>query len=265
MEQDLGIAQDDTPDTCTLSELLETFEMWESFVRQAPFKTKQLFTMFETSDVHPDVLHAMKLFDRVIVPFEYLKNILLGHGVNATALGYYTSPLIRSSPVRIPKLRNRLVFLYIGTNDIRKNLVSLTRVFAKAAAGRSARLIVKTNRTTDLVESENIKYITERISPEKLACLYNICDYVISFTPGEGVGLPMIEASYFGKPVIAHDQGVFQDVKKCVKTPWHVLPAKEVEIPLSDVPPFLQKVFHGTWWEVDEDAALDVIKNLMDE
>jgi hypothetical protein len=66
----------------------------------------------------------------------------------------------------------------------------------------------------------------------------------------------MIEASYFGKPVIAHDQGVFQDVKKCVKIPWHVLPVKEVEIPLSDVPPFLQKVFHGTWWEVDEDAAL---------
>ena len=215
VEQDLGIAQDDTPDTCTLSELLETFEMWESFVRQVPFKTKQLFTMFETSDVHPDVLDAMKLFDRVIVPFEYLKNILVGHGVNATALGYYTSPLIRSSPVVVPHTHTHApVFLYIGTNDIRKNIVSLTRVFAKAAAGRSARLIVKTNRTNDLVESENIKYITERLSLERLAGLYNICDYVISFTHGEGVGLPMIEASYFGKPVIAHDQGVFQDVKK---------------------------------------------------
>ena len=266
IEQDLGITHDETPDTCTLSEIIETFESWGSFINQMPFQTKQLFTMFETSDVHPDIIIAMKLFDRVIVPFDYLKNILINNGVNAVSLNFYTSNLIRSNPIIIPKVYNKqkLVFLYVGTNDLRKNLVSLTRVFAKASAGTNHTLIVKTNITTYLIKTNNITFITDKLPLERLAGLYNICDYVISFTFGEGVGLPMVEASYFGKPVISHDQGVFQDVKKFIKTPWHILPSKEVLINIDNVPVFLKKVFYKTWWEVDEQEAFSVIKNLME-
>ena len=265
LEQHLGITYDETPDTCTLSELVETFESWSSFINQMPFQIKQLFTMFETSDVHPDIITAMKLFDRVIVPFDYLKNILNKHGVNAVSLNFYTSDLIRSNPTIIPKVYNKqkLVFLYVGTNDLRKNLVSLTRVFSKAAAGTSHTLIVKTNVTTDLIKTDNIIFITDKLPLERLAGLYNVCDYVISFTFGEGVGLPMVEASYFGKPVISHDQGVFQDVKQFIKTSWHTLPSKEVLINLDNVPVFLKKVFYKTWWEVDEHEAFKVIKSLM--
>jgi hypothetical protein len=80
--------------------------------------------MFETSDVHPDIIENMKLFDKVIVPYDYLKNVLTRHGVNCEALNWYTSPLIRSSPRVIKKVeqKNKKVFLYIGTNDIRKIL-----------------------------------------------------------------------------------------------------------------------------------------------
>jgi glycosyltransferase involved in cell wall biosynthesis len=262
----LGIDGDDAPDTCTLSELIETFESWESLVKKLPFKTKQLFTMFETSDVHPAIVRAMKVFDRVIVPFEYLKNILTRHGVNAVSINFYTSDLIRMKPDIIPKTlnRDRVIFLYVGTNDIRKNLVSLTKVFSKFAAGTSHTLIVKTNTDHNLVVSPNIHVVTEKISLERLAGLYNVCDYVISFTHGEGVGLPMVEASYFGKPVVSHNQGVFVDVVDFVRVPWHVLPSREVRIDTDQVPGFLKKVFHGTWWEVDEDAAYNVIKSLVE-
>jgi glycosyltransferase involved in cell wall biosynthesis len=263
--QHLGITEDDTPDTCTISELIETFESWETIVKQLPFKTKQLFTMFETSDVHPDIIKAMKVFDRVIVPFDYLRTILIGHGVNAVSINFYTSDLIRAKPVVIPKKMNkdRLIFLYVGTNDVRKNLVSLTKVFARAAKGTLHTLIVKTNIKEGLTVSPNITVITDKIPLERLAGLYNICDYVISFTRGEGVGLPMVEASYFGKTIISHDQGVFVDVKDFVNVPWYVLPSKEIPIDLTHVPGFLKKVFHGKWWEVDETAAFFVIKNLM--
>jgi glycosyltransferase involved in cell wall biosynthesis len=263
--QHLGIAEDHTPDTCTVSELIETFESWGDLVKQLPFKNKQLFTMFETSDVHPDIVKAMKAFDRVIVPFDYLRNILVRHGVNAVSINFYTSDLIRMKPTVIPKKMNkeRLVLLYVGTNDIRKNLVALTRVFSKCASGTSHTLIVKTNTDEGLVVSPNIIVLTEKISLERLAGLYNVCDYVISFTRGEGVGLPMVEASYFGKPIISHDQGVFVDVRDFVRVPWHVLPVKEVSIDTEQVPGFLKKVFHGTWWDVDEDAACRVLKNLM--
>ena len=263
--QHLGINEDETPDTCTISELVETFESWGTIVKQLPFKTKQLFTMFETSDVHPDIVKAMKVFDRVIVPFDYLKTILVRYGVNAVSINFYTSDLIRSKPTVIPKQMNkdRLVFLYVGTNDIRKNLVALTRVFEKASSGTTHRLFVKTNTADNLVVSPNIHIMTEKIPLERLAGLYNMCDYVISFTRGEGVGLPMVEASYFGKPIISHDQGVFVDVRDFVKVQWHVIPSKEVPVDLEKVPGFLKKVFYGTWWEVDEDAAYHVIKNLM--
>jgi hypothetical protein len=74
----------------------------------------------------------------------------------------------------------------------------------------------------------------------------------------------MVEASYFGKPIISHDQGVFFDVRDFVNVPWHVLPSKEVKVDTEHVPGFLKKVFHGTWWEVDEDAAYNVIKRLIE-
>jgi glycosyltransferase involved in cell wall biosynthesis len=168
-------------------------------------------------------------------------------------------------PTVIPKKLDQtaLTFLYVGTNDVRKNLVALTRVFSKATAGTSHRLIVKTNTADNLVVSPNVHVKTGKVPLEILAGLYNMCDYVISFTRGEGVGLPMVEASYFGKPVIAHDQGVFVDVRDFVRVPWHVLKSKEVRVDTEQVPGFLKKVFHGTWWEVDEHAAYDVLKSLM--
>jgi hypothetical protein len=57
--------------------------------------------------------------------------------------------------------------------------------------------------------------------------------------------------------------GVFRDVKKEVKSGWITLPAKEIPIDLEGVPEFLHEVFHGTWFDVSEDSALDIIKNIM--
>src|SRR5210317_940409 len=85
---------DDTPDLCTISELIETYPMWQEWIQTLKYKRVQLYTMFETSDVHPDIIEQMKLFDKVIVPFDYLKDILVKHGVNCEAANFYTSPLV---------------------------------------------------------------------------------------------------------------------------------------------------------------------------
>jgi glycosyltransferase involved in cell wall biosynthesis len=206
----------------------------------------------------------MKKFDKVIVPFPYLANILSRHGVNVYPTNFYTSEIIRKKPFVVHKKRDpdRLIFLYVGTNDIRKNVTSLVRTFARAAIGTRHLLIVKTNTPDQLLETDNIRIVTDKMDVDQLIRLYNLCDYMISFTRGEGVGLPMLEADYFGKPIIAHDQGVFMDVKKYVKVPWYVLPTKEVPIDLKKVPPFLHEVFYGTWWEVDEEQAIKVIQSV---
>ena len=267
MGRDLGLTGDCTPDTATLSELIETYDIWEAFVRDArqKYEKVQLCTMFETDDVHPHIIECMKHFDKVIVPFDYLKEILERRGITCESLNYWTSDLIRSKPKVVEKKRDpvRLIFLYNGTNDVRKNVTTLTRVFAKACEGTKHTLIVKTNKPDGLTQSKNIKIVTERLSIEKLATLFNLCDYCITLTRGEGVSLLHLEGAYFGKPTISHDGGVFRDVEKFIDVPMIPLPSKKVPIDLTGVPPFLHKVFYGKWWEVDEEEVSKVIKDVI--
>jgi len=262
LKQHLDQPDDDTPDLCTIPELIETYPMWPQWVQQVPEGKVQLYTMFETSDVHPDIIEKMKVFDKVIVPFDYLKDILVKHGVKCEAVNWYTSPLVSKKPTVIPKTRNpeKIVFLYVGTNDVRKNTINLVNTFVKVLEGTKHILIMKTNNVDGLIESPNIKYVTEKISLDELAGLYNICDYMVSFTRGEGVGLPMLEAQYFNKPVIAHDQGVFVHIKD---SSWITLPCKEVSINYTEVPEFLKKVFYGTWWEIDYEKTQELIISLI--
>jgi glycosyltransferase involved in cell wall biosynthesis len=261
--EDLGIREDDTPDTVTLSIFMETYHSWPAKFAELSkqFRHVQLCTMFETSDVHPDIVRNMRLFHKIIVPNRFLQSILKKYDLPVVSLNTWTSPLIRSLPKVVPKPpSNALTFLYVGSNDIRKNLVQLTHVFHKVLHG-DHKLIVKTNRLTNLARSANIVYIQDRLNLDQMAALYNQCDYVVSFTRGEGVGLPMLEAKYFNKPVICHDKGVFADHTE----PWIVLPAQEVSINYSLVPPFLHKVFYGSWWQVDEHKAAEIIGNLLTE
>jgi len=68
LQQDLGISSDDTPSTFTLSELIETYPYWQKIVEELRnnYDTVNLCTMFETNDVHPDIIDKMKLFDEVL-------------------------------------------------------------------------------------------------------------------------------------------------------------------------------------------------------
>lgn len=265
--QYLGLTHDDEVGTVTLSELIETYDHWETFVREIrqKYEKVQLFTMFETDDVHPHIIECMKHFDKVIVPFDYLKEILERRGITCESLNYWSSELIRSKPKVIEKRRDpeRLIFLYNGTNDVRKNVKTLTRVFAHACEGTEHTLIVKTNKPDGLTQSKNIEIITERLSIEKLGSLFNLCDYCITLTHGEGVSLLHLEGAYFGKPTISHDGGVFRDVKKFIDVPMIPLPSRKVPINLINVPLFLHKVFYGNWWEVDEEDVTNVLKNII--
>ena len=265
LNQYLGISSDNELNTVTLSELIETYPFWENFIINArkEFKYIKLFTMFETNDVHPDIIDKMKLFDEVIVPYDYLKDILLKHGVKCKALNYWTSPLIRSKPKVIHKTRDpsKLIFLYNGTNDIRKNVTTLTRIFAKVLENTEHILIVKTNKPDNLIITKNIRVITERISDEKLASLFNLCDYCVTCTRGEGVGLLHLEGHYFNKPIISHEKGVFKQLGVDIIP----LPYNEVDIDYTHVPDFLKKVFYGKWWEIDENEAIKVIKKIISE
>ncbi len=265
LQQDLGISSDDTPSTVTLSELIETYPYWQKIVEELRnnYDTVNLCTMFETNDVHPDIIDKMKLFDKVIVPYDYLKDILLEHGVECKALNSWTSPLIRSKPEVVHKTRDpsKLIFLYNGTNDIRKNVTTLTRIFSDALEKTEHILIVKTNKPDNLTITKNIRVITERISDEQLASLFNLCDYCVTCTRGEGVGLLHLEGHYFNKPIISHEQGVFKQLDVDIIP----LPSTEIDIDYTYVPKFLKNVFYGKWWDIDENKSIKIIKKIIYE
>jgi len=59
--------------------------------------------------------------------------------------------------------------------------------------------------------------------------------------------------------VITHDGGVLKHIKN---ENWTILPCDEVPIDKTNVPGFLQNVFHGTWWEVNEVATVSIIRKI---
>lgn len=263
LEQDLGITGDSEQNTFTLSELIETYPHWENIVNQLRkiYKNINLCTMFETNDVHPEIIEKMKLFDKVIVPYDYLKNILTKYGIKCEALNKWTSSFIRSKPKVLYKKPDpsKLIFLYNGTNDIRKNVTSLTKFFANILENTEHILIVKTNKPDNLTITKNIHVITERLSNEKLASLFNLCDYCVTFTRGEGVGLLHLEAKYFNKPIISHEQGVFKQLNVDIIP----LPSNEIDIDYTHIPDFLKKVFYGKWWEINYNESIKIINNIL--
>ncbi len=268
LTQDLGIKNDYNYDIVTLSEIMETFPHWKDFVlkiKSQNIKNVYLFTMFETSDVHPDIITAMKHFDKVIVPFRFQSEILCSHGVNCEALNYYSSDLINKKPKYIKKIVDyeNLVFLFVGKNEERKNIKSLIKVFSEVLKDTNHKLTIKTDKMDGLNVGNNIEIVTDKYDIKDLSDLYNSCDIFVSFTHGEGVGMPILEANYFNKPIISHNQGVFKDLKKLIRSKWFELDADEVQI-TGDIPPYLEKVFYKSWWKVNEQKAITKIKSILD-
>ena len=260
---ELKITDDGEENTFTLSELVETYELWHTW---NPPGRKKLFTMFETSDIHPDIAQSMQHFDEVWVPFPYLRDILLRAGVqNAHSLNWWKSPLVPKIRPQV-KTNKGLVFLYVGTNDIRKNVAQLVDCFLKSRRNDDL-LILKTNKSDNIPIRKNIKIITNRLSDDELSNLYNDCDYVITFTKGEGVGLPLLEAFDHNKPIIATSAGLLNDTRNFLGPTcnWITLPHEEkiigVDI-INKLPSYLHKVFYGSWFVPKQEEAIEILRNL---
>ena len=104
-----------------------------------------------------------------------------------------------------------------------------------------------------------------------------MCDYVVSFSRVVDTARDILEAKYFNKSIIAHDQGSHAEMKD---ENWITLPSKEVPvsgvipkingvvIPLSseddpNAEKLLKMSFHGNWWEIDYEKAEEIIRKLV--
>jgi len=140
-------------------------------------------------------------------------------------------------------------FLYIGTNNYRKNLKLLVDSFIEEFGdNEEVLLIIKTNENKDLGFNKNIFFIPE-IDEEILPDIYRSVDCMVLPTKCEGFGLPVLESLLCGTPVITpYHTGIKTFVEKDDVIP---IECKSVEI--------LEKhraeitMGSGNWYYIDKD------------
>jgi glycosyltransferase involved in cell wall biosynthesis len=259
----------------TFSTTLEWISSWHwtvERVKENDYKdcTLQLYVYFGTSDIHPHSVEFIKKnFDNVIVPFKYMKNILDKHEIKCEYSDWYTIPYLCDNSMVIPKQRNpeEIIFFYNDINNPVTNVINMAKVFSKALKGTKHFLIIRSNHLDNLVKSPNIKCSSERVDITEIIGTYNICDYVVSFSRDTSVYRPILEGKHFNKPIIAHDQGSYAEMKD---ENWITLPSKEVPVVNyndgkdTDENSFeFEKVFYGNWWEIDYEKAEEIIRKLV--
>ena len=82
----------------------------------------------------------------------------------------------------------------------------------------------------------------ENASDELLELLYNNCTGVIVASQAEGLGLPVIEAMHFGKPILLRDIPVFREIGRASATYFSSISPNELQ---NDIANWLTKIENG--------------------
>ena len=224
---------------CTLSTGTYLYDTWQGYIDKIKEINNgcevQLYLSIDTTDIHPDIIRQIKKeITKVIVPSKYMKSILDKHEINCEYTNWYSRGYLYADHDYIPKQINKkeIIFYYSGLNSPITNLNNMVQVFDTALKGTDHFLILRTNFFENLLESPNIKYSDESVSAKNAVNLYNLCDYVVSFSRTSGLNRDILEAKSFNKPIISHDKGVFAELKD---DKWITLPANE-ETPECDIP-----------------------------
>ncbi len=123
----------------------------------------------------------------------------------------------------LKRLRQRSTVIMVGTIEPRKGYTQALSAFeilwqeekqvnlvivGKAAWG----VETLTKRLTEHPERGNHLFWFESASDEVLCSLYQASSGLLMASEGEGFGLPLVEAAHYGKPILARDLPVFQEI-----------------------------------------------------
>lgn len=192
------------------------------------------------------------------------------------------SPAVEQAMAAIPE---KEAFLFVGQVTSphlfgdRKDMSSLIKTFCETFKGKDDKpaLILKTGGTTystfdrnatldrikavkDMVENNdvNVYLVHGELDDMQMNALFNHPKIIahISFTHSEGYGLPLIQGSLSGKPVIASNWSGHLDF---LDAEHSILLDGKVEV----IPPFCESEFFlkgSKWFNVDYDKASKVLQ-----
>jgi glycosyltransferase involved in cell wall biosynthesis len=267
-------------------------------VRPRPGMRNVNYTMFEASRIPRDWSTLAYLNDLVVLPTGAAREAWRGSGVEEGRLrvaplgvdaGFFSTP---SLPLRLasPDGRDvgerRVRFLTVAELRPRKNLVGLLRAWIRATRpGDDAVLIVKASAFQpglldqfaadvqamqrelgrSLADAAAVLLLPALLSERQLLALYNTATHYVSLSHGEGWDMPMVEAALAGLELIAPRHTSYVE---------YLREDEVVFVPASLVPVAFEgrhgaedeALFGGlSWWEPDEDAAVEIIRRTIDD
>jgi len=175
--------------------------------------------------------------------------------VDVTPLGYDREIHKPLSPETIESFRRKKglperFWLYLGTIEPRKNLVTLIEAYAKLPESERLPLILAGGKgwlTDSIFEAIELNQLSDSITlpgfipTDDLTLWYNSAECFIFPSVFEGFGLPVLEAMACGTPVITSNVSSLPEV---VQDSGMSLPPHEIEIWTES----LQRAFHDTEW-----------------
>lgn len=198
------------------------------------FKPRTLYTMFERTDIQPELVAALNMLEGVWVPCSANAEVLKRCGsVNTTYIPY---PYFDDDPALAlpPPRKEARTFLWIGRWEPRKAPDVLLRAFLNAFKPGEAKLIMKIGpvpweRPYVVPESclkqlldlpvirqqgwtlenvdRDVEFVRGKLAPAEILELHARSDVYVSASRGEGIDLPVFASKLAGRRIVTTDSG----------------------------------------------------------
>lgn len=262
----------------------------------APRQRNVNYTMFEANRIPAKWVERAGPQDLIVVPTKSSRDAWVESGVPAEKLRM--SPLgvdvaffsQRVEPLPVLDAAQRPIASYgvrvlnIAELRPRKNHLGLLRVWLRATRhDDDAVLVMKATLfrrraltqfyvdLRDMLAATGLSFeraapvclVTDTVTDEQIRALYQACTHYISLSRGEGWDMPMMEAAISGLRLVAPDHSAYQHylAPDCA----HLIPARLIPAVLTGRTGIEDSLFFQglSWWEPDEDAAIDVIRRIV--
>jgi glycosyltransferase involved in cell wall biosynthesis len=234
------------------------------FWRQPPELLQQVrgcrvgWLFFESDKVPEPWLQQMDAFDRLWMPSEWGRDVLVAHGLPEAKIRVVESGINERIYFPKPVAHSGFVFLFIGKHEPRKSLEETVSAFVEefpADACPTVQLWIKADHPVfpqrvarlrvQYGHERRIRFISGLLSDEQMASLYNSADAFVYPTKAEGFGLPCIEALACGLPVITTEYSAQTAFLKHVRGLYYPVQFDVAELDDEDYAYFYSRDYGG--------------------